>query len=336
MARGLNGETVFDAENVHVGYVDGEGYGYRGRCPVTVDVRMERLDRRTYETTDHRQVSKPVDFAMTAAVWQPNGADMIASGDAAEILAALTEFAPGWDAAKVAALAGLAPLHLNDMNAGCDHQAPVMEDDGYGGQRVSLDLTPPCRTPAAMRLHPGEPETDESPARPGGYRYGSAWLLRDLPAGTLKRVRDLFRGARAFDPGATISGDGITAVATTRESPPAWATGDRGSHGQWWDVTLTNAAGASMTVPFFMGSGHTEIIRGARLPTPPTARDVLRCLADDAAGYDNARDFADWAGEYGLETTREARRMYDLTGGQTAELRAFLGDRYGAYLRGEA
>lgn len=51
--------------------------------------------------------------------------------------------------------------HLNDMHAGCVHQTVVYED-GYFGRRASLDLTLPC------------PVT--------GYRYGSAWLVKPLPA----------------------------------------------------------------------------------------------------------------------------------------------------------
>ena len=59
--------------------------------------------------------------------------------------------------------------HLNDMDAGCAHQAVVYED--LAGRRPSLDLTEPC------------PLT--------GYRYGTAWLARPLTEAVLADLKTL-------------------------------------------------------------------------------------------------------------------------------------------------
>lgn len=73
-----------------------------------------------------------------------------------------------------------------------------------------------------------------------------------------------------------------------------------------------------LTVPFSMGFGLTR---------EPDAKDVLDCLALDSAGYENARDFEDWCGEYGYDTdSRKAERTYKIIGTQSIKLKKFLGD----------
>lgn len=172
MSRGLNGETVFTANDVLVGYAPGEPYGYKNNLRVTVDVRMEALDRQdSYETTEHEQVSKPLDFAITTSVWRPDLRDSVAGGATVEPLREVLQsgrYADGWNAEKVSALLDLAPWHLNGMTAGCAHQTPVRDSNG----RPDLDATEPC------------PVT--------GYKYGHAWLVRILPDGFLQNVRRLF------------------------------------------------------------------------------------------------------------------------------------------------
>ncbi len=62
-------------------------------------------------------------------------------------------------------------------------------------------------------------------------------------------------------------------------------------------------------------------------PTPPDLASVLDCLASDSSSFDNARDFDDWASEYGLDTdSRKAERTYRVTGDQSKRLRHFLGE----------
>lgn len=172
MAKGLNGELVFNAKDVPVGRTSGESYGYKRSLLVTVEVRMEVLDRHEYETVNHERVSNPLDFAITTAVWQPGNRDWVSGGATVEPLGELVEYLNGFDAESVKALADLAEWHLNGMTAGCAHQGePVMRDGRYGPE-IDFDRTPPC------------PET--------GYRYGSAWLLRPLPDGFREHVQNLF------------------------------------------------------------------------------------------------------------------------------------------------
>lgn len=160
MTRGLNGEEVFRREDVFVGRVPGESYGYKRPLRVTVSVRLEREDRREeYETVTHEKVTKPLTFAITTAVWQPSGRDWVSGGATVEPLRELTEFAAGFNAEKAQALADLDRYHLNGLRAGCVHQTAVYEDKPY--RRVDLKATLDC------------PET--------GYRYGHAWLVEVLP-----------------------------------------------------------------------------------------------------------------------------------------------------------
>lgn len=72
-----------------------------------------------------------------------------------------------------------------------------------------------------------------------------------------------------------------------------------------------------MDVPFSQGSAHVNA---------PTAADVLDCLANDAAGYENALDLEDWATEYGYDPdSHKAYRTYQAIQGQSALLLRFLG-----------
>ena len=99
---------------------------------------------------------------------------------------------------------------------------------------------------------------------------------------------------------------------------------DAGKDGDTWDqsarhfvVTLRRGR-KSMRVRFHQGSAHT---------VDPTAADVLDCLASDASGYDNARGFIDWCGEYGYDTdSRKDEKIFNTVKAQSEKLRAFLGD----------
>ena len=118
-----------------------------------------------------------------------------------------------------------------------------------------------------------------------------------------------------------IEQDHITARVTygTKAAPPTdWGIMDP------WTVTL-EFAGHKMTVPFYMGKGHGH--------KPPALEDVLDCLLSDAAGYEQARDFEDWAAEYGYDSdSRKAEATWRAVAEQTRRLRQFLGLRYDAYV----
>ena len=63
-----------------------------------------------------------------------------------------------------------------------------------------------------------------------------------------------------------------------------------GSQMDHYRVTLT-AGGKRMVLTYSKGSG----LKGE----PPTTEEVLSCLAQDAAGFDNAGSFGEWVREYG-------------------------------------
>jgi len=89
-------------------------------------------------------------------------------------------------------------------------------------------------------------------------------------------------------------------------------------------VTLLRA-GRQMTIHFSMGPAHTK---------EPTVEDVLNCAAMDAAAYENATSFEDWASEYGFDTDgRKAETTYRAVKKQTAKLAKFLTvDQYNTLL----
>ena len=89
-----------------------------------------------------------------------------------------------------------------------------------------------------------------------------------------------------------------------------------------WLCTLT-CNGRKMAVPFTQGSAHQK----SGKPTPPELDSVLDCLAGDASGYDNSRDFEDWCSEYGYDTdSRKAEKTYRAIGEQAKKLRHLLGE----------
>lgn len=66
---------------------------------------------------------------------------------------------------------------------------------------------------------------------------------------------------------------------------------------------------------------------------PPLLRDVLYCLVSDASALD-ARDFEEWAGDYGYDTdSRKAEETYELCRRQSRELEHVLGRAVVAELR---
>lgn len=110
----------------------------------------------------------------------------------------------------------------------------------------------------------------------------------------------------------------VTAVVhPSLRAPPKSMGMDHGSRS--WTVTL-KFEGREMRVPFYTGSA---------LRDPPTAADVLRCIASDASSADDARSFGEWAADYGYsEESRDALRTYRACESLAKQLRALLGDRY--------
>lgn len=95
-----------------------------------------------------------------------------------------------------------------------------------------------------------------------------------------------------------------------------------------WTCTLKRGR-KRMTVPFYMGRGHAG--------KEPTAADVLACLLSDASSADSARDFGDFARDFGYDTdSRKAEAVYRACKRTSVKLHRFLGDRFDALLEASA
>lgn len=71
---------------------------------------------------------------------------------------------------------------------------------------------------------------------------------------------------------------------------------------------------------------EVEAIKKYVRPKPPTKQDVLYCIASELQGIDCARNFEDWASNYGYDTdSRKAERIYHQCVQQASEFRALCG-----------
>jgi hypothetical protein len=113
-----------------------------------------------------------------------------------------------------------------------------------------------------------------------------------------------------------IAEHGITGKALTAPDNPNMPRDAWSRTARHWRVILRRN-GRQWTIPFSQGSGHTA---------PPTAEEVLDCVASDVAGYRNARDLDDFMGEYGYEDREEAAAIYRAIGRQSDHLDRFMAD----------
>jgi len=66
---------------------------------------------------------------------------------------------------------------------------------------------------------------------------------------------------------------------------------------------------------------------GMALCHEPKVDDVLDCLASDCSGVENARDFEDWAADYGYDPdSRTAEKIFKTCKLQSVKLRRLFGD----------
>lgn len=88
--------------------------------------------------------------------------------------------------------------------------------------------------------------------------------------------------------------------------------------GDMWHYRVRIACGRkSFGLYFSTGKGWNRV---------PEAKDVLDSIASDASGYENAKDFADWASEFGYdEDSRKAEKTYRAVKRQAEQLKRTLG-----------
>lgn len=127
------------------------------------------------ESTEHHQSTDRLTLSITGVVVSKYGSidcdgSWLGCGQTTAQLLELTSLEPAWPVGDVTRLYQIwTAWHLNDMNAGCDHQH-------RGGE--SRDC----------------PET--------GYKYGSKWLFKSLPFEVFSWVSDHFE-IEPPEPGST-------------------------------------------------------------------------------------------------------------------------------------
>ena len=149
---------------VLLGTAAGDDYGYERPVKVYARIELRRqssfAEPREQETTDHRTVVDPIELSVTFDLINGSGRDIGGGAMGEDGIAAVTTRKASRETFE--RLARLIPWHLNGTTAGCDHQTIEYETDRYGRRVPSLS------------------QTSECPAT--GYRYGSSWLVRELPA----------------------------------------------------------------------------------------------------------------------------------------------------------
>jgi hypothetical protein len=146
---------------------------------VYVDVKLTEHDGE-HVTTDHGTVTGIRRLSIMGEVIESGRREPHSCGQIRGELDRITECAAGWNVGMVRRLGELWDTwHLNDLQAACDHQTVVYEDSSYG-RRPSLTETRACPV--------------------SGYRYGSAWLVKPLPADVEKEIRAIFGDDPPADP----------------------------------------------------------------------------------------------------------------------------------------
>lgn len=96
--------------------------------------------------------------------------------------------------------------------------------------------------------------------------------------------------------------------------------GDWGHGATHWMVTLIRPGNKKLTTEYHMGSAHTG---------KPKADQVLWSLVQDAESFHSARNFEEWANEYGYDTdSRKAEQTYKDIEKIANKLHDFLGELY--------
>jgi len=93
-----------------------------------------------------------------------------------------------------------------------------------------------------------------------------------------------------------------------------------------YKVTL-RGWGRQLTVDFHMGPAHCS---------EPTAADVLACVYSDAMSAENARNFEEFAAEFGYDSdSRKAEGIYKACQAMTPKVKRFLGEHFEEFCRAE-
>lgn len=195
----ITGETItFPRSEVTIGTLPPE-YGCGKRRPVlTIEAKL----------TAER-------FGISATLKRPGASDIDAGGQMGETIrealdARVIDYAPGWTATRLREVLDLwDEWHLNDMTAGCEHQregVAASDDDpmvDVPWDQRPIDVSKPTNTYgthftgqrhaswnmlAWVRRDEHPRGLLSFPCPVCGYKYGSAWLTREIPAETRQHI----------------------------------------------------------------------------------------------------------------------------------------------------
>jgi len=305
-----------------LGKVDANGRGRKSnRVTLEVELRRKVNTVAPYLDIDLNPCKEYTELSICGNVWNAAGSDISSGGQNHEEIEKLFP-----DNAAVQRLVEIwERYHLGSMNSGTRRQRDFLKDARvkavYPQSQYDLD----CKTLEKANLlwvtnMPVTPITDTTPPY-RNYKYGEAWLVEALPAEVEAEVVRLCgeltanRAATApeFDPQNFAQEHGIHADAEQVDSNPNMVDGPRDMN--HWKVTLRRGK-SRLTVYFSQGSAHTK---------PPTAIEVLGCLASDSSGTEES--FEEWCSSFGYDVdSRKSEKTYKACAKQAAALKKFLGD----------
>jgi hypothetical protein len=306
-----------------LGKVDANGRGRKANR-VTLDVELRlKQSCAPHLDIDLNPCPEYTELSICGNVWNAAGSDISSGGQCYDTITTLFP-----SNAKVQRLVELwKRWHLNGMKAGTREQENFLKDADIKAvyPKSHYDLACAVLEKANLLTVTGGPEVLNANGAMvrRNYRYGSAWLCEPLPSEVEAEIVALCgeltaqRTANApeCDPKNFAQEHGIHADVEHVDSNPNMEDARDGAH--HYKVTLRRGK-ARLTVPFTMGAAHTK---------PPTAIEVLGCLASDAQTMVNCQDFEEWAGELGFDKdSRKSEKTYNACLRQTEKLKKFLGE----------
>jgi len=336
------------------------------RADITIELRKVQTDRRTVQL---KPISEYTELSISSRLWQ--GVRDVGGGQCLEMVrewfgqrVPRNEFAKqnepesGWgnSAALTSeyavyqqrheALLKILEIwerwHLNAMCAGTDRQREALKDCAsklYDKQCKHLEgrgllvddrreLPPDTRGDAwSAGYNIGVDR------RPVGYKYGTAWLVEELPQEVL---RELDIACRAF--GVQLSSEFAEPLTPLAELclehsitiVPTFLGAEKEPGGGNWElrhfiVTLQR--------PNFTALQDIDFRQGMAFTEPPTVADVLSCLV--AAVEAGEMDFEEYCSTYGQSTDSKAHEAWKACAARAPQVRAFLGDDFDQFVGAE-
>jgi len=147
-------------------------------------------------TIELREKDGKLSLAISGEVGPKRGGDADSCGQIRSELARVTAFAAGWDKIKVLQLSDIwRKWHLNNLNAGSPIQELTIKNfyEPHNGRF--------CHTQVEKLLKDYGVFEDESYLVDGKpYKYGSAWLHKDLPDSVLRWLKTVRSSAHSSHP----------------------------------------------------------------------------------------------------------------------------------------